>query len=131
MFTYEEFIVSIGLPFPPVIENKENEISFPDYNLKWSTPYNNGYPLSVYTVYYKEITSPVNESHWYRINTSAVTNALSALPLDCDTKYEFAVSAWNKLGESSLSQPWQTKSVTGIYVAGYVRFQVKSVSNLR
>lgn len=117
VFTFDAVIIfSIGLPFPPVIENKKKEVSFPDFNLLWKPPYNNGYPLTMYTVYYKQIQSPDKENRSHRINTTAVTNTLSALPLECDTEYEFAVSAWNKLGEGPLSQAWQTKSVKGIHI---------------
>lgn len=117
MFPFDAIIVlSIGLPFAPVIENKTKEISFPDFNLLWSSPDNNGCPLVMYTVYYKAIRSRDKENVRYSINATAVANTLSALPLDCDTEYEFVVSAWNELGEGNLSLPWRIKSVTGIHV---------------
>ncbi|XP_078344448.1 uncharacterized protein LOC144630040 [Oculina patagonica] len=104
----------VGLPFPPVIIfNQKKEMSFFDFTLAWSFPCHNGYPLTMYTVYYKAITSRVEGNIWHHINTSAQMNTLSGLALECDTEYEFAVSAWNKLGESDRSLPWQVKFTTG------------------
>ena len=111
-------IFSTGAPSPPVIENKEKEISIPDSSLIWSSPDTNGCPVTTYyTVYYRAInSSQTEENAWYRINASAGTNDLSALPLECDTEYEIKVSAWNELGESNRSESWQVKSLTGIYI---------------
>ena len=112
-------IFSTGLPSPSVIKNKEKEISFPDFNLSWNPPDNRrclSGPLTMYTVYYQAIRSPDKENVQYHINTTAMANTLSALPLDCDTEYEFAVSAWNEFGESKMSQSWQGRVRTGISV---------------
>ena len=104
-------IITAGVPFPPVIENKEKEISLPNFNLSWNPPNNKpGCPLTMYTVYIKEIRSPDKENVQFHVNTTTMT----ALPLDCDTEYEFAVSAWNQFGEGNLSQSWQGRVVTGI-----------------
>ena len=68
-------------------------------------------------MYYRAInSSQTEENAWYRINASAGTNDLSALPLECDTEYEIKVSAWNELGESNRSESWQVKCITGIYI---------------
>lgn len=83
----------------------------------WNSPDNNGCPITMYTVYYKAIRSPDKEKSWHRINTTAMTNTLSVLPVDCDTEYEFAVSASNKFGESNVSQSWQGKFTTGICIS--------------
>lgn len=112
-------ISSTGVPSPPVIKNKKKETSLPDFNLFWSPP--DGCALTMYTVYYKEIGSPDKEKCWHRINTTAVTNTLSALLLDCDTEYEFAVSAWNQFGESNLSQSWRGKFVAGTFISFFFR----------
>ncbi|KAL9987753.1 hypothetical protein ACROYT_G002109 [Oculina patagonica] len=106
-------IFSIGVPSPPVIKNKKKEISLPHFNLLWSSPDNGRCPFTMYTVYFKVIGSPDKENVRYHINTTAMTNTLGALPLDCDTEYEFAVSAWNQFGEGNLSQPWQGNFMTG------------------
>ena len=104
-------IITAGVPFPPVIENKEKEISLPNFNLSWNPPNNKpGCPLTMYTVYIKEIRSPDKENAQFHTSTTAMT----ALPLDCGTDYEFAVSAWNEFGEGNLSQSWQGRVVTGI-----------------
>lgn len=111
---YATVVFSIGLPVPPFIENKK-EISLPDFKLIWSRPYDNGCALTTYTVCYRQFQRQDKDDFWYSLNTTAVANALSPLPLDCDIEYEFAVSAWNELGEGNLSQPWRTKSVTGFH----------------
>ena len=83
-------------------------MSLPNFNLSWNPPDNKpGCPLTLYMVYIKE-------NGQYHINTTTMTNTLSGLPLDCDTEYEFAVSAWNEFGEGNLSQSWQGRVVTGI-----------------
>lgn len=102
---------STGLPSPPVIENKKNKVAFSELNLVWSSPDSNGCSLTMYTIYYRKIQSP--GTPWHCINATAATNSMSAFPLECDTQYEFAVTAWNKLGESELSQSWQVRSTTG------------------
>ena len=114
-------IFSTGAPFPPVIENKEKKISFPNSSLIWSSPDANGCPVTLYTVYYRAMkSSQTEENAWYRINAPAGTNDLSALPLECDTEYEIKVSARNGLGESNRSESWQVKSITGIYIIFYL-----------
>ena len=126
-------IFSTGAPFPPVIENKEKKISFPNSSLIWSSPDTNGCPVTMYTVYYRAMkSSQAEENAWYRINVSAGTNDLSALPLECDTEYEIKVSAWNELIESNRSESWQVKSITGIYIIFYLSifFFPERVSNV-
>ena len=109
-------IFSTAVPFRPVIENKEKEISFHN-SLIWSSPDSNCCPVTMYTVHYKAIkSSQTEENAWYRINASAGTNDLSVLPLECDTEYEIKVSAWNERGESKRSESWQVKYLTGIYI---------------
>ena len=116
-------INSTGVPFPPVIENKEKEISIPNFTLIWSSPDANGCPVTMYTVYYRAMkSSQTEENAWYRINASAGTKDLSSLPLECDTEYEIKVSEWNELGESNRSESWQVNCITGIYIIFYVSF---------
>ncbi|KAL9987757.1 hypothetical protein ACROYT_G002114 [Oculina patagonica] len=115
----------VGVPSPPVIKNKKKEISLPHFNLLWSSPDNGRCPFTMYTVYFKVIGSPDKENVRYHINTTAMTNTLGALPLDCDTEYEFAVSAWNQFGEGNLSQPWQGNLITGYPVIVNRKKEVK------
>ena len=106
-------VYSTGVPFPPVILSKEKELPFSDFKLIWSTPENSGCTLALYTVYYRKIQSRGKGNDWLRINATVWSNSLSALPLECETEYEFAMTAWNERGESDLSQPWKVKSTTG------------------
>ena len=126
-------INSTDVLFPPVIENKEKEMSIPDSSLIWSSPDTNGCPVTIYyTVYYRAMkSSQAEENAWYRINASAGTNDLSALPLECDTEYEIKVSAWNELGESNRSESWQVKCLTGIYIIFlFILFFLKESQNV-
>ena len=115
-----------GVPFPPVIESEEKEISLPHFNLSWNPAVNKSVcPLTMYTVYYKAIGSQDEEHVQYHINTTAV---VTTLPLDCDTEYEFAVSAWNEFRESKRSQSWQVKVITGISVSYLFLFNAITIS---
>ena len=105
-----------GSPAPPIIENQEQEMSYPNLSISWSSGDTSGCPVTMYTVYYKSIQRREEENTWNRISASSSTRELSALPLDCDTEYELRVSAWNELGESNPSESWKVKSITGIHI---------------
>ena len=105
-----------GSPTPPIIENQEQEISYPNLSISWSSGDTSGCPVTMHTVYYKSIKLREEGNTWNRINASSSTRELSALPLDCDTEYELRVSAWNEMGESNRSESWKVKSITGIHI---------------
>ncbi|XP_027045083.1 uncharacterized protein LOC113672936 [Pocillopora damicornis] len=105
--------IPAGPPAPPIIENQEQEMSYPNLSISWSSGDTSGCPVTMYTVYYKSIQRREEENTWNRISASSSTRELSALPLDCDTEYELRVSAWNELGESNPSESWKVKSITG------------------
>ena len=105
-----------GPPAPPIIENQEQEMSYPNLSISWSSGDTSGCPVTMHTVYYKSIKLREEGNTWNRINASSSTRELSALPLDCDTEYELRVSAWNEMGESNRSESWKVKSITGIHI---------------
>ena len=111
-----------GSPTPPIIENQEQEISYPNLSISWSSGDTSGCPVTMHTVYYKSIKLREEGNTWNRINASSSTRELSALPLDCDTEYELRVSAWNEMGESNRSESWKVKSITGIHINFFFSF---------
>ena len=111
-----------GSPTSPIIENQEQEISYPNLSISWSSGDTSGCPVTMYTVYYKSIKLREEGNTWNRINASSSTRELSALPLDCDTEYELRVSAWNEMGESNRSESWKVKSITGIHINFFFSF---------
>ncbi|PFX16936.1 Proto-oncogene tyrosine-protein kinase receptor Ret [Stylophora pistillata] len=97
-------------PLAPVIVNKEVHLaSRCDVNLKWSSPDDNGCPLTMYTIYYRD---PQSSSQDYRINVTGDTTSRDLPPLKCNTDYIFKVTAWNELGESVPSDEWRMKTGT-------------------
>ena len=108
---YQRFVT--GKPSAPVILNKETQVSGCDVNLRWSLPEDNGCPLTMHTIYYRERQSKNNDS-WHRINVTKVTKSEHLLSLKCNTEYAFAVSGWNELGESPISSEWPITTIKGI-----------------
>ncbi|XP_078379589.1 uncharacterized protein LOC144662599 isoform X2 [Oculina patagonica] len=100
-----------GLPSRPVINNKETETSACDVNPTWSPPVDNGCPLTMYSIYYREIT----EVSWHQVNVTNVTATNYTVSLACGRQYTIEISAWNELGQSDRSRPWiiKTKSEEG------------------
>ena len=82
-------------------------------NLRWSPPENNGCPLTIYTIYYKELQSK-NEDFKPQINVPKFTKLEHLLSLKCNTEYAIAVSAWNELGESDISSEWKIRTSEGM-----------------
>ena len=102
-----------GQPSAPVILNKETQVSGCDVNLRWSLPEDNGCPLTMHTIYYRERQSK-NIDSWHRINVTKVSKTEYLLSLKCNTEYAFTVSSWNELGESAVSSEWPVKTIKGM-----------------
>lgn len=101
----------IDKPSVPVIEDKEMHVSGCDVKLKWSTPEDNGCPLTMYTIYQRNL----EEEIWHQTNVTVDITSFHFPLQKCDTKYTymFAVSAWNELGESELSSQLPIQINTG------------------
>ena len=79
-------------------------------NLKWSSPQDNGCPLTLYKIYYREQQSTIEDDSWHQINVTVDTRSRDLPSLKCNTEYIFKVSAWNELGESATSNQWPIKT---------------------
>ena len=94
-------------------------------NLRWSVPEDNGCPLTLYTIYYRELQSK-NEDNKQPINVTKVTKSEHILSLKCNKEYAFAVSAWNELGQSAVSSEWPIKTVKGMIFMIVKEFFIRS-----
>lgn len=111
-FNFIPFLV-IDVPWPPTIKSKNTETLSCDANVTWSTPLNNGCPLTKYSVYYRLIQAQETGARWKKINITDVLKTHYVLPLRCDQQYLIEMSAWNELGESDRSKTWITKTISG------------------
>ncbi|CAH3033098.1 unnamed protein product, partial [Pocillopora meandrina] len=103
-------VIASDKPFPPIIKSKEVQMSGCDVNLKWSSPQDNGCPLTMYTVYYREVQSLGEDEYWHHINVTMDSTSTSLTSLKCNSEYTFKVTAWNELGESNTSKEWRIKT---------------------
>jgi len=102
-------------PLPPVITNLEK--SDCGVNLTWTVHEDARCPLTECTIYYRRIYGDgTKEDSWSKIDITTVSVTHHQWALQCGTRYEIAVSAWNEMGESSLStsQQIKTESRTGL-----------------
>lgn len=76
-----------------------------DINVNWSKPDDNGCPLTMYSVYYQEISPQENAALEHKVIINNVLKTHHVLPIRCDTEYVVVeVSAWNVLGQSERSR---------------------------
>ena len=97
-------------PSPPIIKYEGVQVSGCDVNLKWSSTQDDTCPLTLYTIYYREVQSTSEDDSWYQINVTVDTRSRDLPSLKCNTEYIFKVSAWNDLGESDTSNEWPIKT---------------------
>ena len=97
-------------PSPPIIENNGVQVFGCGVNLKWSSTQDDTCPLTLYTIYYREVRSTSEDDSWYQINVTVDTRSRDLPSLKCNTEYTFKVSAWNELGESATSNEWPIKT---------------------
>ena len=124
--SYVNSSVVSGIPLPPTIKNEETEIRSCNVNVSWSTPLDNGCPLTNYSVYYREMYSHETEPLWREIKVTDVLKTHYFLSLKCDTRYMIEVSAWNEKGESDISRTWITKTMSGKCSLSSICFMVSS-----
>ena len=70
------------------------------WTLQWSPVYSEGRSVPLYTVWYTSDTTTLEKS-WLREN---VTDHVYRKELTADSSYLFAVTAWNRWGESLLEK---------------------------
>ena len=100
-----------GVPSPPVTNNEETELSTCNVNVIWSPPADHGCPLTMYSIYHRQIQAP--ETGWNQINVTNVMATNFTVTLACGRQHAIEMSAWNELGESSRSRPWIIKTMSG------------------
>ncbi|KAL9970180.1 hypothetical protein ACROYT_G022513 [Oculina patagonica] len=94
---------------PPAITNLEKSNCL--VNLTWYVSKDAHCPLTKYTIHYRQIqVGGSKKNTWSKIDITTVSNTYHQWSLQCDTQYEFAVSAWNVMGQSNLSETWQIKT---------------------
>ena len=114
-----------GKPSAPVILNEETQVPRCDVNLRWSLPEDNGCPLTMYTIYYRELQS---DNLLHQINVTKVAKSEHLLSLKCNTEYTFAMSAWNEVGESAVSSEWPITTIRPIKIIKGMIFNKNSLS---
>ena len=103
-------VIASDKPSPPIIKSKEVQMSGCDVNLKWGSTQDNGCPLTMYTVYYREVQSFGEDEYWHHINVTMDSTSTNLTSLKCNSEYTFKVTAWNELGESNTSKEWRIKT---------------------
>ena len=103
-----------GIPSPPVITSKETETLSCNVTLTWSPQTDNGCPLTMYSIYYRQIQPREIGESWCQVNVSNVKETKYTVSLACDRQYTVEMSAWNEVGQSGRSRPWIVTTITGI-----------------
>jgi len=112
---YNAFSNFSGVPLPPTINISKSEKLSCNVSLVWSKPANNGCPLTMYSVYYRQIQPRETGDPWYKVNITDVSKTHYPLSLKCNTQYMVEISAWNELGQSDRSNTWLTTTNSGTY----------------
>ena len=97
-----------GKPITPVINKEESEIHGCKVNVTWSRK--ELCTITKTTVRFREIKPQGDEAEWTEYNVSSTTYYL--LYLECDKRYEIAVSSWFGEVQSdwSVSRKFKTRS---------------------
>ena len=112
--TYHAIFIISDAP-SPVKNISVGTLSKCKVNLTWSAPRrDNGCPLNMYTIYYREIQLKENDTpQWREIRLNNVVQTFSSLSLKCGQQYEFTLTASNDAGESDKSHPLRI-NISGI-----------------
>ena len=78
-------------------------------------PVDNGCPLTMYSVYYREIQSHETEAPWQEVRINDNLETHHVLLLRCDAQYVIEMSAWNELGQSNRSRSFNIKTNSGTF----------------
>ncbi|KAL9971573.1 hypothetical protein ACROYT_G017750 [Oculina patagonica] len=91
------------LPESPKILNTNKKVHNASWTLRWSAVYSGGQKVTLYTVWHRAVhvtnESVIREKPWLQKN---VTGLMYHKELTADSSYMFAVTAWNRWGESVL-----------------------------
>ena len=80
--------------------NTNKKVYNASWTLKWSPVYSEGRSVALYTVWHTSDTTTLGKS-WLRENVSSLVYRKE---LTADSSYVFAVTAWNRWGESLLEK---------------------------
>ena len=89
--------------------NTNKKVYNASWTLKWSPVYSEGRSVALYTVWHTINTTTLEKS-WLREN---VTDLVYRKELTADSSYLFAVTAWNRWGESLLESGKMLSISTG------------------
>ncbi|XP_078379856.1 uncharacterized protein LOC144662795 [Oculina patagonica] len=94
-----------GIPNTPDIIDMPAEVQSDEVALKWTKPVSNGADITQYTVYIRNISSNGTVRDWRKLEViHDVSVREYVVPLKKGQRYEFAVTATNKYGESLKQQ---------------------------
>ena len=112
-------LANLVLPESPTILNTNKKVHSADWTLQWSAVYSEGHLVKLYTVWHRVVHVANNmtlEKAWLQEN---VTGLVYHKELNTDTSYMFAVTAWNRWGESLLQRD-KMLSITTDFRAGII-----------
>ena len=84
--------------------NTNKKVRSSNWTLQWSAVYSEGHLVKLYTVWHRVVhvtNNMTREKAWLQEN---VTGLVYHKELTADTSYMFAVTAWNRWGESLLQR---------------------------
>ena len=105
-----------GKPITPVLNKEESEIHGCKVNVTWSRK--ELCTITKITVRFREIKPQVDEAEWTEYNVSSTTSYL--LYLECNKRYEIAVSSWFGEVQSDWSVSWKFKTRSAGATLSYV-----------
>lgn len=91
------------IPGQPFIKNVTQDEC--DTVIKWSMPSSKGCPILFYKITYRKSSLGDQESNEVTVANTGVNQ--KKLSLECNTAYNFQVSAVNKVGSGDPSQLWK------------------------
>ncbi|XP_078379851.1 uncharacterized protein LOC144662794 isoform X3 [Oculina patagonica] len=104
-----------GIPDTPEIIDMPAEVQSDEVALKWTKPVSNGADITQYTVYIRNVSSNGTVGDWRKLEViHDVSVHEYVVTLKKGQRYEFAVTATNKYGESLKQQ----KSIKRVRVLG-------------
>ena len=107
------FSIKLFLGFP-VIVNTTKEVPGGTVVVAWEPPFEDTCAVFNYTVNYREVLSPTEQSKWHSVTLNRDVTSLT-LKLSCKTEYDIAVTSLRGYGESALNESkiWNFKTGGG------------------
>ncbi|XP_078371996.1 uncharacterized protein LOC144655586 [Oculina patagonica] len=102
----------IGPPDSPVILNNQSELTGRNVTVTWARPGDKYCNITMYSIHYRAI-EPITEK-WKDINITDTNVTSYELHLQYSKKYTVIVFAWNNLGRSVGSNPWEVRTAQDV-----------------